>query len=207
MKKFTRLFIIALVLFWSCSDDEGTEIIPRITFTQDDGDLDENSSDPLQVNIALFENANTSLTFDVQISGDGTYGTDYTTTPDGSSGSFSLTVPAGSDQASFTVSSLDNLNFGDDLEITFTLANAPTGFIFGTDDEFELTIVDDESGAEEDAASFASIGSIDLAGGEGAAEISAFDPASDRLFVTNAEEDALKPWRFYIKDNSWISKK
>lgn len=31
--------------------------------------------------------------------------------------------------------------------------------------------------------------------------------ASKRIGVEYAEEDALKPWRFYIKDNPWISKK
>ncbi len=31
--------------------------------------------------------------------------------------------------------------------------------------------------------------------------------ASKRIGVDYAEEDALKPWRFYIKDNPWISKK
>lgn len=31
--------------------------------------------------------------------------------------------------------------------------------------------------------------------------------ASTRIGVDYAEEDALKPWRFYIKDNPWISKK
>lgn len=31
--------------------------------------------------------------------------------------------------------------------------------------------------------------------------------ASTRIGVDYAEEDALKPWRFYIKDNQWISKK
>lgn len=30
---------------------------------------------------------------------------------------------------------------------------------------------------------------------------------STRIGVDYAEEDALKPWRFYIKDNPWISKK
>ena len=30
---------------------------------------------------------------------------------------------------------------------------------------------------------------------------------SKRIGVDYAEEDALKPWRFYIKDNKWISKK
>lgn len=30
---------------------------------------------------------------------------------------------------------------------------------------------------------------------------------STRIGVDYAEEDALKPWRFYIRDNSWISKK
>jgi len=30
---------------------------------------------------------------------------------------------------------------------------------------------------------------------------------SKRIGVEYAEEDALKPWRFYIKDNPWISKK
>ena len=28
-----------------------------------------------------------------------------------------------------------------------------------------------------------------------------------RIGVDYAEEDALKPWRFYIKDNEWVSKK
>lgn len=31
--------------------------------------------------------------------------------------------------------------------------------------------------------------------------------SSKRIGVDYAEEDALKPWRFYIKDNKWISKK
>lgn len=31
--------------------------------------------------------------------------------------------------------------------------------------------------------------------------------ASKRIGIDYAEEDALKPWRFYIKDNPWISKK
>lgn len=30
---------------------------------------------------------------------------------------------------------------------------------------------------------------------------------STRIGVAYAEEDALKPWRFYIKDNPWVSKK
>ncbi len=30
---------------------------------------------------------------------------------------------------------------------------------------------------------------------------------SKRIGIDYAEEDALKPWRFYIKDNPWISKK
>ena len=30
---------------------------------------------------------------------------------------------------------------------------------------------------------------------------------STRIGVDYAKEDALKPWRFYIKDNQWISKK
>lgn len=30
---------------------------------------------------------------------------------------------------------------------------------------------------------------------------------SKRIGVDYAEEDALKPWRFYIKDNKWISRK
>ena len=30
---------------------------------------------------------------------------------------------------------------------------------------------------------------------------------STRIGVSYAEQDAFKPWRFYIKDNPWISKK
>lgn len=185
MKNFTRLFIAALVLFWSCSDDEGTDIIPRITFTNDSGSLAEDASDNFQINMALFENVSSSITFDVQISGDGIYGTDFTTTPDGSSGSFSITVPNGTNSASFIVNSIDDQIFGQDVDVVFTIANAPAGFILGTDTEFVLTIEDDESTATEDESSFASIGDITLVGGEGAAEISAFDPSTGYLFVVN----------------------
>jgi DNA-3-methyladenine glycosylase len=31
--------------------------------------------------------------------------------------------------------------------------------------------------------------------------------STKRIGVEYAEEDALKPWRFYIKDSKWISKK
>ena len=185
MKTFTRLFIVALVLFWSCSDDEDSNILTRISFTKDSGTLSEASSDGFEVEVALFENVTAGVTFDVEISGPGVYGTDYTTTPDGSSGSFSVTIPMGSNIGSFTVNSIDNTNFNDDLDITFTLANAPEGFILGTDVEFQLTLEDDETNAEEDPATFSSIGDITLAGGEGAAEISAFDPSTGYLFVVN----------------------
>ncbi|MEL7003686.1 MAG: hypothetical protein AAFN93_13270, partial [Bacteroidota bacterium] len=185
MKNFTLLLLFSLVLFWSCSDDEGPEIISRVTFTDDGGSLAENSTSDFQVNMALFENVSSSISFDVEISGEGVYGTDFTTTPDGSSGSFTITVPDGTNEASFSVSSIDNQIFGDDKEIVFTVTNVPEGFILGSDIEFELEIEDDEAVAIEDESSFASVGDITLAGGEGAAEISAFDPSTGYLFVVN----------------------
>ncbi len=46
-------------------------------------------------------------------------------------------------------------------------------------------------GPKENAASFKEVGEITLAGGETAAEISAFDPKTNKLFVTNATKPAI----------------
>jgi DNA-binding beta-propeller fold protein YncE len=56
---------------------------------------------------------------------------------------------------------------------------------------FESCDPDRIKGPKENAASFREVGEITLEGGETAAEISAFDPKTKKLFVTNATKPAI----------------
>lgn len=56
---------------------------------------------------------------------------------------------------------------------------------------FESCDPDRIKGPKENAASFREVGEITLVGGETAAEISAFDPKTKKLFVTNATKPAI----------------
>lgn len=72
-----------------------------------------------------------------------TYGTEFTTTPDGSSGSLTVDIPAGSTSATFTVDPVNNDIAADSRVIDFTLGNGTGGITAGTGQtSFELTITD-----------------------------------------------------------------
>ncbi len=78
----------------------------------------------------------------------GVYNEDYTTIPEGISGTFSIAVPAGAESATFTLSMIDDDLLEDDEVITFTLANGKNDLIkAGTEkNEIQVTVISDEVG-------------------------------------------------------------
>lgn len=84
----------------------------------------------------------TTITLDVS-SDNATYGEDYTTTPDGSSGSITLDLAEGAQSASFTFTPVDNDDLDEDKLITFT-ATALGGVSLASAPKFSAFIENDE---------------------------------------------------------------
>ncbi len=74
-----------------------------------------------------------------------TYGSDYTTAPDGSGGSITLNVPAGATTVNIPVTLLDDLDVEDTEPVTFTITGATGGLLFGPAPSFVLNISDNDS--------------------------------------------------------------
>jgi len=115
-----------------------------INFELDDQMIAEDAGET-QVQIDLDFAAEGNGTVEVEIAGS-TYGTDYTTDPDGSGSSFLINVAKGETIASFNFIPTDNeVVDGNEKEVTFTLKNATGGLVLGDDITHEITIADDES--------------------------------------------------------------
>lgn len=74
-----------------------------------------------------------------------TYGSDYTTAPDGSGGSITLNVPAGATTVNIPVTLLDDLDVEGTETVTFTITGATGGLLFGPSASFVLSISDNDS--------------------------------------------------------------
>lgn len=73
------------------------------------------------------------------------YGADYTTTPDGSSGSITLNVPAGATFVNIPVSLLDDVLTESTETVTFGIIASTGGLLFGPSPTFVLSISDNDS--------------------------------------------------------------
>ena len=108
MKKTILLKAIALMLVLSsCSDDDGENLIDfTATFSSATvSTTEEETSKEIVLNFSRAASENGTIT--VSYSGDNAeYGTDFTTSPDGSSGTISVPVTSGDTNASFTFNKL-----------------------------------------------------------------------------------------------------
>ena len=103
----SMLLIASLIIISSCKDDD--IVIASIQFTQAAFAVAENGDD-LVVTLNLSESTQAGGTIEISFDG-GTYGTDYTTTPNNSGNPVSLDVASGSKTASFTFSPVNNDNY------------------------------------------------------------------------------------------------
>lgn len=139
------LCVGAIFFIASCgSDDEPTPDPTTIQFSAATATVDENSADAVTLTVSLSEASNIAGSFTIAIaSADATYGDDYTTTPDGTSGSINVTVAEGDQNVTLSVSVTDNEDFTGDKTVTFTLTSVE-GVVLDGNAALTLTIADNE---------------------------------------------------------------
>ncbi len=139
---------LCLAFIISCGDDEGTsEINPiNVNFSTTSLSVSENG-EANNVTILFGSVAPIEGSFQVEVSGSAVYGEDYTTSPDGSSGSVTIDVAIGDVSKAFSFTPINNSELDGERVATFKITNASEGIQLGSDIEFSVTITDDEQPA------------------------------------------------------------
>jgi hypothetical protein len=134
---------VSMIFLNSCGkDDEGITPI-SIDFSSATATVAEDGG--AQTVTVLFDsNAPIDATYDVTISGDAVYGEDYTTSPDGTSGSATIAVSAGDESSTFQFTPIDNDNVDGDKTVIFTISGSAEGIKLGTSLTYTVTIDDEE---------------------------------------------------------------
>ncbi|HBU79443.1 MAG TPA: hypothetical protein DEF18_15205, partial [Muricauda sp.] len=123
MRKTIILKAIALLLIISsCSEDEGQDLIDfTVNFNSETvSTTEEDTSVDVQLNFSrpASESGTISITYTAT---NAEYGTDFTTTPDGESGTIAVAVAKGDQSASFTFNKLSNAIEGSTKSVTFSI--------------------------------------------------------------------------------------
>ncbi len=144
-----RSFIGIALLFiaWACSDDDDEPQIITADFDSATLEVMENNDDAVSVNLNLSGQSATAgeIVISIANSQQTVYGTHYSTSPDGSSGSISLTIPANAQSVSFGFTPVDNNNDEENRTVTFTITSVSDNFEIGDQQSIEVTITDDEA--------------------------------------------------------------
>jgi hypothetical protein len=127
-----RIWVISIVafsIFGACNDDDAA--LPDNLVAVETPDLGfEGNETAIKIKFtrALSEDAEIGITLTANYL---TYGTQFTTNPDGSSGTISLTVPEGSTEAAFSVIRVPDAFLNGDESITFVIASATEPVLLG----------------------------------------------------------------------------
>lgn len=115
---------MGLSLLSSCSDDDGGDKLIDFRVGFNTATVSTTEGDTSKEIVLTFSRAaSENGTIDLEYTGeDAVYGTDFTTTPDGSSGTISIPVAIGDLNASFTFNKLTNAIEGTTKSVTFDLA-------------------------------------------------------------------------------------
>ena len=123
MKKIIILKAIALVLLISsCSDDEGQDLIDfAVNFSSETVSTNEEDT-AVDVQLNFSRPASEAGTITLSYTGtNAEYGTDFTTSPNGETGTLSVPVASGAQNVSFTFNKLTNAIEGSTKSVTFTI--------------------------------------------------------------------------------------
>jgi hypothetical protein len=126
--KIYTLALLATVAIASC-DDEPALPDNLATFETDNIGFEGEKTD---VKILLTRAASQETTLQITLTPDGvTYGTEFTTEPDGSNGTISIVVPKGSTDAVFSINKTNGVFLDGDESISFTIASADAQVLLG----------------------------------------------------------------------------
>jgi predicted secreted protein len=159
--------IFGLLVIASCSkDEEGAVKVASVEFTNEAQTVAENGA-PVTINIPFSRAAGKDGTITISVTeGAATeYGTHFTTTPNGASGTFELAVTKGQTSAQFTFSPQNNGLLADDKTVVLAIEDVSSGFEIGTKDSNTITITDDEGPTQVNFAVAASSTAEDLEDG------------------------------------------
>lgn len=155
IRKTTLVVILmATALLFSCNSDDPVDIPEpsAVSFDQTSVVLAENGgAQTVMVSLDVAAVSAVSVVIDLT-SDNATYGDDYTTVPDGSSGSVSLEIAEGEENISFTVTPVDNEDIDSDKLITFTpstiggvsIDNPPSLSVFIENDEVSTLLMKED---------------------------------------------------------------
>ncbi len=141
--------ILSLLLVLACdSKNEFSTLEERgvaLNFAIDEGVVQENNSEGVEISIAFLAKTVEAGTVDIEVLplNGLVYETDFTTDPDATSGKFTLNVPAGATELSFTVFPVNVVGEDDIKSIAFRLLSAIGGVFVGTQQDFTLHITDE----------------------------------------------------------------
>jgi hypothetical protein len=138
--------IFGLLLIVSCSkDDEKPAGVSTVQFANEAQTVSENAA-ALTINIPFDKAAEKSgiITVTVTEGANTEYGTHFTTSPNGTTGSFEIEVSKGQTSAQFTFTPINNALLADDKTVELTISDVSSGFEIGVKDANTITIIDDE---------------------------------------------------------------
>lgn len=128
----------------SCGDDDDGPGNTSLDFNQTTLSVSESSTAPLMLTVNFSQPLPSDVQVVVELSGTATYGSDYTTSPDGSTGSATLSLSAGATSATVSLTPVNNPMLDGDRTVILTLTGA-SGVIPGTESSATVTIQDDET--------------------------------------------------------------
>lgn len=141
-KASLALCFTSILLLSGCEEDEPGKSRTEINLSNSTLSMSE-SAVSATITLTLAEAAKTSGTVTISFSG-ATYTDDYTTDPDGSSGSIELEILKGDEFIAFELYPNDNEDVDGDKTLTLTLASTTGGVSIGSAASLVVTMVDDE---------------------------------------------------------------
>lgn len=161
-----------------------TGTVVEVEFTEIYDSVAENEgSITLTVSISEAPTSDVTVDVDVMMGGTAVEGTDFTL-----ASAQTITFLSGStDSQTITIPILDDTEDGSDLYFMVNLQN-PVNTVIGSEDMFSVYILDDDTVVPTENTSVLDANYLAsyLVDASGTAEITAYDPASQRLFVTNS---------------------
>ncbi|APY08227.1 hypothetical protein BWZ20_07890 [Winogradskyella sp. J14-2] len=124
--------------------DNDNPLIAMVGFENETDQIEEDSSNPLTINIPFNQATTDGGTISVSSSGDAAFGTDYSINGQIVS-NFDITVPTGATSASFEVVAINNGDFEADKSVIFELTEVSGGLSLGAVTQTTVTIINDDS--------------------------------------------------------------
>jgi hypothetical protein len=141
-RSFVRLISVScviVILFGACRKRADISLPDNlVVFTATEQGLPE-SENSIVVKLNLSRGTDRDVPVTINFTPEGvTYGTDFTTTPAAVSGTITLTVPSGNNEASFTVTKAPGALFDGDEKITFDIYRSESPVLIGVKKQFKL---------------------------------------------------------------------